>query len=861
MEARQGMDESCARARRLAEPGGGVSASDRYPAMRGAGPRRGARQGRPGAVPAGLAFGLPLSLVASLAWVSDATSAAATAPERVVVRAEYDRAEQLQSLAAAYGHLVVDPEARVLMVETDAFGRRRLERLGFRVSVADEATVAVNRPQPIGELAKAIGGLTCYRTVEETYAAMDALASARPDLVEVIDIGPSWRLSQGLSGYPLRVIRATNEAIPGPKPKLFVMSSVHAREYTPAETMTRFVEGLVNGHGRDPDATWMLDHHEVHALLQANPDGRKLAEAQWNSTASGQRKNANAGFCAATRIGVDLNRNFPFAWNSTGGSGSSGEPCSDSFRGPSAASEPETGAVTQYVRSIFPDARGGNPLDAAPDDTPGVFIDMHSFSRLVLWPWGATSTVAPNGAPLQTLGRRLAWFNGYTPQQSTGLYLTDGTTIDFAYGELGVAALTFELGVAFFESCGTFQSTVLPDNLRSLAYALRIAREPYRLPAGPETREVAITPDLVVRGEPATLSARVDDTRFSTVSAPPNPVIQPQHAIVAAQALIGTPPWQQGAVALPLAASDGAFDSTSEQVGASLATTALPAGRHLVYVRGRDANPDVPRATGPVAAGFLRIVEQADLALLSGRVTAAATGEAVAATLRIDDLVATSDPATGDYTRRLVPGSFTLEVEAPGFEPARVAPITVAPGAVLTRNVALFRWCPRLADDGEPASPTTFSATSPWQRRAGSGIGGGGGWIAGTGTSYPANANASLTSAALDLSADATVILRFEQRCATQARFDFGIVEVRSEPTAPWTEVHRCEGDPTWRRIELPLPQLAGAAAAQLRFRFTSDASTSGQGFAIDDIILDTSGTACRAAQDPARDFADGFEP
>ena len=781
--------------------------------------------------------------------------------ERIVVRAEYDRTEQLQAVAATYGHLVVDPEAKVLMVETDAFGRRRLERLGLRVSVAAEATAAVNRPQPIGELAKAIGGLTCYRTVEETYAAMDALASARPDLVDIIDIGPSWRLSQGLPGYPLRVIRATNEAIPGPKPKLFVMSSVHAREYTPAETMTRFVEGLVNGHGRDPDATWMLDHHEVHALLQANPDGRKLAEAQWNSTASGQRKNANAGFCAATRIGVDLNRNFPFAWNSTGGSGSSGDACADTFRGPAAGSEPETNAITTYVRSIFPDARGPNPLDAAPDDTPGIFIDMHSHSRLVLWPWGATNTVAPNGTPLQTLGRRLAWFNGYTPQQSTGLYLTDGTTIDFAYGELGVASMVYELGVAFFESCGTFQSTVLPDNLRSLTYALRVAREPYRLPAGPETREVAITPDLVVRGETANVSARVDDTRFSTVSAPPNPVIQPQHAIVAAQAFVGTPPWRPGAVALPLTAADGAFDSTSEQVGAALATAALPAGRHLVYVRGRDSNEDTPRATGPVAAGFLRVVEKADLALLSGRVTEAATGEPVVATLRVDDLVATTNPATGAYTRRLAPGSFALDVEAPGFEPARIAPLAVAPGAVLTRDVELFRWCRRLVDDAEPTSPLVFNADSPWQRRSGSGVSGGGGWIAGTGTSYPANANASLTSAALDLSADGTVILRFEQRCATQARFDFGIVEVRPAPSAPWTEVHRCEGDVNWRRVELPLPQLAGAAAAQLRFRFTSDASTSAQGFAIDDIVLDASGNACRASQDTGRVFADGFEP
>jgi hypothetical protein len=800
--------------------------------------------------------------MALLAWPACALAASGSnSTARLVVRAEYDRAEQLQAVAAAHGHVVVDPEAKVLMVETDAFGRRRLERLGLRVSVSEEATRAVNDAQPIGELAKVIGGLTCYRTVEETYAAMDALAAARPELVDLINIGPSWRLAQGLSGYPLRVIRVTNEAIPGPKPKLFVMSSVHAREYTPAETMTRFVEGLVNSYGRDPDATWMLDHHEVHALLQANPDGRKLAEAQWNSTASGQRKNANAGFCAATRLGVDLNRNFPFAWNSTGGSGSSGDACADTFRGPTAGSEPETNAITTYVRSIFADARGPDPLDAAPDDTPGIFIDMHSHSRLVLWPWGATNTIAPNGGPMQTLGRRLAWFNGYTPQQSPGLYLTDGTTIDFAYGELGVASMVYELGVAFFESCGTFQSTVLPDNLRSLAYALRVSRAPYLLPAGPETRDVAITPDLVVRGETATVSARVDDSRFSTVSAPPNPVIQPLHSITAAEAFVATPPWLAGAAPIALTATDGAYDSSNEVVGGALATTALPAGRHLVYVRGRDANTDAARATGPVAAGFLRVVEPADLALLSGRVTAAATGEPVAATLRIDDLVATTNPATGTYTRRLAPGSFALEVSAPGFESSRIDPLVVAPGATLARDIALFRWCPRLTDAAEPSAPTPFTADSPWQRRAGSGVSASGGWIAGTGTTYPANANASLTSAALDLAADSTVILRFEQRCATQARFDFGIVEVRVSPSAPWTEVHRCEGDINWRRVELPLPQLAGASTAQVRFRFTSDASGTGQGFAIDDVLLDASGPSCRAAQDAGRVFGDGFEP
>lgn len=776
----------------------------------------------------------------------------------IVVVARYTDDASIQRVAARFGHLIVDREQGFIVVETDAFGRAQLEKAGFTTRIDIEASKAINVRRPLGKsLDPKIGGLTCYRTVEETEASMLALAQAHPDLVELRSIGESWRLTQGLSGFPIRVVRVTNRTVPGPKPKLFVMASVHAREYAPAEVLTRFVERLVGGYGSDADATWMLDHFELHALLQANPDGRKLAEAQWSSTAAGQRKNANASVCAATRLGVDLNRNYPFGWNSAAG-GSSGDPCSDTFRGAFGNSEPETSAVVAYLRGEFPAARGPAITDAAPDTTPGMFIDLHSFSRLVLWPWGNIATPAPNGAALQTLGRRLAWFNGYTPQQSPGLYLTDGTTVDFAYGDRGIAAFTFELGTAFFESCGSFENIIVPDNLKALTFALRTARRPYLEPAGPESFDVAISPDLVTIGEPATLTATVDDARFSTISAPPNPVIQPQHAIVGADAYVGAPPWEAGVVALPLAATDGAFNQPREAVTAAIPTAGLAPGRHLVFVRGRDANAVTTLANGPTAAAFMRVIAAAERAWLRGRVSDPA-GAPVAATLSIDGLVAKSSAASGDYLRPLAAGSFALEVRADGFEPATISPLVLTAGATLTRDVTLFRYCPRLDEQGEIGAPTTFLAQSPWTRAGVSGASGGA-WIAATGSGYPANQNATLTSSELDLSADAVVLLSFDQRCATQARFDFGIVEVRSTPSAEWTEVMRCEGDPDWRRITLPLPQLTGAAAAQVRFRFTSNATTSAAGYALDNIALEASGPACRASQASGVVFADSFE-
>ena len=190
--------------------------------------------------------------------------------------------------------------------------------------------------------------------MEETYAAAAAIAANHPALATWSDVGDSWEKSVGQSdGYDMMVLKLTNSTIGGDKPKLFITAAIHAREYTTAEMATRFAEYLVNNYGTDADVTWILDHHEVHLILQMNPDGRKEAEA-----GSSWRKNTNENYCGATSVnrGADLNRNYSFYWNYCSGC-SSGTPCDLTYRGPSAGSEPETQAVQNYLLSIFPDQR------------------------------------------------------------------------------------------------------------------------------------------------------------------------------------------------------------------------------------------------------------------------------------------------------------------------------------------------------------------------------------------------------------------------------------------------------------------------------------------------------------------------
>ncbi|HUG22356.1 M14 family metallopeptidase [Piscinibacter sp.] len=569
---------------------------------------------------AGLAaLGLAFSAAPTLAGSADDGTRALRQQERQrvgIYKAHFPDLATARKAAISFHANLLEAEYATgyLILELDGAEIAALQRFGFRIEPAPEfiarrdaflaeiqaATDARRRLNPSAPDAgiQSIPGYACYETVEETFAAAQSFATSFPALATWSDVGDSWEKSQGLGGYDMHVLKLTNSAVPGPKPKLFVNAAIHAREYTTAPLVLEFARWLVNGHGQNADATWLMDHHEVHLMLQANPDGRKKAEA-----GASWRKNTNTAYCGATsnNRGADLNRNFTYSWNSTGGVGSSGNPCSETYRGPSAGSEPEVQAVEAYARSLWPDRRGPGLDDPAPADTSGIHLDIHSYSQLVLWPWGVRTTPAPNGTALQTLGRRFAYFNDYEPMQSIGLYPTDGTSDSVSYGELGVAAYTFELGTSFFQSCTAYNNTIKPDNLPALIYAAKVVRTPYTTPAGPDVTALALSGDASGAGVPAgtvvTLSAAITDTRFN------NNGIEPTQNIVSAEAHVDVPPWANGATPITLNASDGAFNSKTENVGGTLDTTGLGVGKHIVYVRGSDASGEF----GPVSAVFLRV--------------------------------------------------------------------------------------------------------------------------------------------------------------------------------------------------------------------------------------------------------------
>lgn len=503
----------------------------------------------------------------------------------ILVRINFEDLDQLNQLVSRYDVWEIDHDFGFLIAFLQQEEILELKASGFKVEIDHERTSQLDQTkQLLPDQISGISGYPCYRTVEETYASLSQLAGTHPDLAYWIDIGDSWEKSSfgGNAGYDLFTLVLSNKNIPGPKPVFYLMSAIHAREYTTAELATRFAEYLLENYDKDPDVTWLLDYAEVQITPQANPDGRKIAEEgiYW-------RKNTdNDDGCEdSTLWGTDLNRNSSFKW---GGFGTSTDACSENYLGPSAASEPETQAIQNYVASIFSDQRGPADNDPAGSDASGVFITLHSYGGLVLFPWSWSDLPAPNDSGLETLGRKFGFYNGDKVCQAGEygcIYQTSGSSDDWAYGELGVASYTFELGTAFFESCYYFEENILPNNIPALMYAFKAARQPYRDPSGPDSVNLSLSAQNVTPGASLYLYVTADDTRYDSAGWGE----EPSQPIQAARYSLDTPSWVVGTQTHPLLPIDGDFNSPIENLSAIIDTTSLTPGRHTIFVESQDA--------------------------------------------------------------------------------------------------------------------------------------------------------------------------------------------------------------------------------------------------------------------------------
>lgn len=262
-----------------------------------------------------------------------------------------------------------------------------------------------------------------YKTNTEINAYMDTLISQYPDLIGKEVIGTSI---QGRDIYALTITSPTG----GPdKPALCFNGMLHSREWISPMTVMYIIDRLVSTHDTDPDVQLMLEKLVFLIVPVVNPDGY---EYSWNSDRYWRKNRRNNG---DGYYGVDLNRNWSVGW---GGSGSSGSTWDDIYRGTAPFSEPESSALRDFILA--------HPEIVA-------HIDFHSYSQLILRPYGYTyvDPPEPDLSVLTDLGDDMAaaifGVHGktYTSQPASALYLASGICTDWVYDGAGVYSWTIEL--------------------------------------------------------------------------------------------------------------------------------------------------------------------------------------------------------------------------------------------------------------------------------------------------------------------------------------------------------------------------------------------------------------------------------
>ena len=536
-------------------------------------------------------------------------------PEAFVLRVYFRDNAERDRLAEELGAEEAPTAGGYITVIADRDMYNSLLARGQRFDVDQAATRELNTPIVWGHNADTFYG--GYYTVEEVQTFLDQKVAAYPGLAEKVDIGDSWckthpgacTLPEPNNGYEIYALRITNRSIPGPKPVFWFNAGLHAREIVPPEVGIRYINTLLDGYASDADARWLVDWHDVWVVVIHNPDGHHIVEAgnpPYLHRKNGDRDDGCTTWppSSSNHFGVDLNRNFPYKWNYCTGC-SSGAPCNQTYRGPAENSEEETQAMVAKVREVIPDQRGPGDDDAAPLDATGVYLDMHSYGRYNLYPYGWTTTrQAPNHNDLDNLAQHMRATNAGPPgnnytscQAGPCFYATDGASDDWEYGELGAPSFTTEVGNSFTPQY-TEVEAIWNENRGMLRYLAKVARAPYLLARGPDTNVVATNPMTVTQGTPSLLSATINYNWTG------NRYIQ---NVGGAEYYIDTPPWAGGAP-VAMQASDGAFDSPTEGVQATIDTANIPPGLHVIFVRGRGVSDYGGLGSwGPVSAAFLTV--------------------------------------------------------------------------------------------------------------------------------------------------------------------------------------------------------------------------------------------------------------
>ena len=349
-----------------------------------------------------------------------------------------------------------------------------------------EASQIAKLGYPIEEIIQAFdfpAADEAYHNYAEMSAEIQQVAAAYPDLVSPFSIGKSY---EGRELWAVKI--SDNVTVDEDEPEVLFLGLHHAREHLTVEMTLYILNLLTSQYGLDTQVTDLVNTREVYIIFNANPDGGEydIATGSYRSWRKNRQPNTGSSY-----VGTDLNRNYGYKWGCCGGS--SGFPSSETYRGSAAFSTPEMTRVRDFINSRV--IGGKQQIKSS--------ITFHTYAELILWPYGYTYTDVPTDmtqddhSVFVAMGQAMAGTNGYTAQQGSDLYITDGSYEDWAYGTHKIFAYTFEMypttsSPGFYPS-GSLITRETSRNELAVRYLIQQADCPYRT-IGKEGQYCSTTP-------------------------------------------------------------------------------------------------------------------------------------------------------------------------------------------------------------------------------------------------------------------------------------------------------------------------------------------------------------------------------
>ncbi len=340
--------------------------------------------------------------------------------------------------------------------------RAKLQKSGLKVRVKRN-----RKGQSVSEQARAmaVGGFSVYRSWDEPGGIRDELyelARRNPQLVKLVSLGHTY---QGREILAVKLTQGARGSRDGARPAVLYSSLQHAREWISLEVNRRTLRHFIERwRANDKQIKNLLKSTELWFVLVANPDGYQYTFEHERLWRKNLRDNNNDGQISVGD-GVDPNRNFDEHWGYDN-EGSSPDPADETYRGPSAASEPETQAMQGLIDRVRPRFQS----------------NFHSFGQWLLYPQGwQVGTPDADNPIYAALGGTDAnpAIPGFNPGQSADtLYVTNGETTDYADSNAGTVAYTPELGEGIDGAGFVFpddEALVQAEFERALPFSLGLA--------------------------------------------------------------------------------------------------------------------------------------------------------------------------------------------------------------------------------------------------------------------------------------------------------------------------------------------------------------------------------------------------